>query len=219
MKEQDQTKRGFNPTRRQFLKLTVGSLVGFAASHIIPPSLAAAQDIPPEFVLGAREINPVLNVPDPTHIGPIQDYEQPITDSWLAITSDAEASNLGFSDKEDVGGNLTRYSFPSRLEGRPNILIAEKGGEVIFKRRVLMGSGFRLTVPQFGFTLRYNFQATVPAPRFYASRGSAFATMVTGSQGAAIVIDERIQEIAEIQAFMPWDVDEYKRKWSQGDYS
>lgn len=205
-------------SRRQLLWVGAGALAGRVISRIIQPDIAGAQALPNE----------------PTLFYPVGINELPIVNTRIGVTTDEEVSRMNYlQSKEDLGDGFTRYSFISLVNDRPNIIITQKGNPsvAVFKRRFLIGTEASVRPHQIE-AIYGSPEALTAVPQWYIDdardRGSGLPpedhmeTQVYARAGVAAVVSRYSfgsqGEVAEIQAFLPTTVEEYVRKWGQGDY-
>lgn len=212
----------FDPSRRWFLELAAGTGVVAAASRFFPRGIARAQEQSVQTIDGKISR---ISIVDPTNFTPITEAEMPVIFAEAGVTTDEEINNLPPKYKplkiESLGGGIIRYSYLSPLADRPSIIIAQRGGKVLFKRRVLQPG--TLSYGKFSpFGQGFAQGSTTAAPGYYSNNKDTYYSPVKGvdyKSGIAAIMGWNTGDIYEIQTFVPTATrQEYEDKWGEGDY-
>jgi hypothetical protein len=209
--------------------LEAGAAIALAtASRFIFPTTATAQEGPRTSVLSR-------NLPGDPFFALIN-FGLKLDESFdilaftqIGLTTDAEVASLPYMAKDEIGDDLVRYSYPSTLIARPNIIIAKKDAETVFKRAVVLGTqdGVR-TLKAKAFSPEYGpVEAITPIPypfgydpkaplRFFETQ--IRTRMPVGRNGLAIARQINTDDIWEMHVFPTMPAKEYIDTWSEGDY-
>lgn len=187
-------------TRREVLTVALGVFL----KQALPKNIAQAQE---------RKL-------DPFAFGGIWPDEQMVIASVVGKTTIAEieAAKLHV-DREELPNNFTRFIYPTVNSKRPNIIITDERGVVVFRRRMLLAQIPYLHAS--ALNEAFGEPESLASPPYDTNIGyPAFnETRIWSSRGIAAFVKTSGDEAMEIHAF-PKNPDprEYIKTWVEGDF-
>lgn len=209
-------------SRRQLL----WGALGTAALQLLPPNIGHAQEASREATLAvARRLSRRTPIDAANFFSPVTENELVVTLAEVDVSTDEQVNSLGYySKKEDLGDRILRYTYPSGISARPNIIITESGKTVLFKRRLVRGLNLKtgrrnLSLENINDNYDFPNGYTSPPDFFKDPEPRFWNTEIHSNFGVAIVVNQTIGEIGEVQLFNPTNVAGYIERWGKGDYS
>lgn len=151
----------------------------------------------------------VYQSPTPsTHLTNLQ-----ITQIGLTTPQDL-ASKYPSASREVLGSGDQRYTIPSQIDTRPNEVLFH-GDKAVFERTIIVQSQDKtLTISGLIASLGQP-EKIAPGSKFY---GYYLKTYIYASKGIAFIGIPDINEVFELQSFVPSSIDEYMRNYGEDIY-
>jgi|SRR3989344_2656650 len=203
----------------RIFKRTAATMLVSSMGYLIPPDNTTHAQAP------EASLNPPLGFLLPTRISSIDPMfvgfptreEIPVTITEIGVSTDAEVNQLPYTQKEDLGNGMIRYTFPG--QGRNNIIITQEGGVAQFKRKSIGASDDPIANVSKFDAYWGPVEGIGPAPDDYQIPGSSINIHIFASKGTTAVINETTGKVIEIQVYLPIPtVAGYNSQWPQGDY-
>lgn len=215
-----------NISRRDIIRAFGKAAFSAVAYSILSSGIARAQDATRETTLAVRsKLSRRTPVDAASFFGPDIESELVVRMAEVDVSTDEQINSLGYySKKEDLSDGILRYTYPSRVAARPNIIITEKGGGVLFKRRLVTGLNDFSSRQNFSLN---NINANYNPPNGYyippdffvdPNQPRLWSTEIHSQFGVAVVLNQNTKEIGEVHLFKSTTIYDYIEKWSTGDY-
>lgn len=185
-------------SRRHLVKLGLALPVGYAANILLPTHSTFAQSAET----------------DPFAVKPIKIEEMVVASAIVGVTTTADLDQTQPVGVDKLDELTWRYSYPSKIASRPNIVITSED-IAVFKRRTALG---RLPELQFFTDILGATENILSEHYYHATHARAWQTYFWGSKGFALVANKNTSEVFELFGFSPMSPEDYTNQWAHGDY-